>query len=294
MGDAFALRTFGISLFFGVAYFLTKRREKPKRTVTLISFDVDGTLCKSTSKTSNLLHKRAFIHAVRKLKPSIKHSEDELLDFITTQHGSTDGIVALSMLEYCGETYNHKTDIPKLFQYMNEFVVENSHVDFELTVIPGARELLLELQKRGDVFTGLVTGNLELIGWAKMKALGIKHLFSEPKSGGFGSDHCSGDISRKMEDRGEQIRIFLRKCEEIFGSNFEFRQYHIGDTTYDMNAAEYAGAIAVGVATGGHTVEKLQGCATNKSSRVLENLMDLKRALQAFDLSHDSIRETEL
>jgi len=294
MGDSFALRTFGTSLFFGIAYFLAKKRQKQKRTVTLISFDVDGTICKSTSKTSNLLHKRAFIYAIRKLKPSIKHSEDELLEFITTQHGSTDGIVALSMLEFCGETYNHKTDIPKIFQYMNEFVIENANVDFELTLIPGVREFLQDLQKREDVFTGLVTGNLELIGWAKMDALGVKQFFSEPKTGGFGSDYCSGDISRKMEDRGEQIRIFLRKCEEIFGSNCDFRQYHVGDTTYDINAAEYAGAIAVGVATGGHTAEKLQGCATNKSSRVLDDFTDLKRTLQAFDLQHDSIRETEL
>lgn len=36
------------------------------------------------------------------------------------------------------------------------------------------------LQERGDVATCLVTGNLEPIGWGKMKALGIDHLFSIP------------------------------------------------------------------------------------------------------------------
>jgi hypothetical protein len=35
-------------------------------------------------------------------------------------------------------------------------------------------------QARGDVATCLVTGNLEPIGWGKMKALGIDHLFSKP------------------------------------------------------------------------------------------------------------------
>jgi hypothetical protein len=46
------------------------------------------------------------------------------------------------------------------------------------------------LQARPDVATCLVTGNLEPIGWGKMQALGIDHLFTHPKFGGFGSDHC--------------------------------------------------------------------------------------------------------
>lgn len=44
------------------------------------------------------------------------------------------------------------------------------------------------MQARGDVLTCLVTGNLEPIGWAKMQALGLKQLFSEPHFGGFGSE----------------------------------------------------------------------------------------------------------
>jgi hypothetical protein len=46
------------------------------------------------------------------------------------------------------------------------------------------------LQARPDVATCLVTGNLEPIGWGKMRALGIEHLFTQPRFGGFGSDHC--------------------------------------------------------------------------------------------------------
>ena len=44
------------------------------------------------------------------------------------------------------------------------------------------------MQARGNVLTCLVTGNLEPIGWAKMQALGLKQLFSEPNFGGFGSE----------------------------------------------------------------------------------------------------------
>lgn len=36
-------------------------------------------------------------------------------------------------------------------------------------------------QERGDVMTCLVTGNLEPVGWGKMQALGIDHLFTKPR-----------------------------------------------------------------------------------------------------------------
>ena len=52
----------------------------------------------------------------------------------------------------------------------------------------------------------LVTGNMEPIGWGKMEALGIKHLFTEPCFGGFGSDFCSGNTEQTWRDRAELVR----------------------------------------------------------------------------------------
>ena len=62
-------------------------------------------------------------------------------------------------------------------------------------------------QERKDVSFGLVTGNLEPIGWGKMRALGVLSLFSEPLWGGFGSDFCSGDTGEPWRDRGELVRL---------------------------------------------------------------------------------------
>lgn len=45
-------------------------------------------------------------------------------------------------------------------------------------------------QAHGRAASCLVTGNLEPIGWAKMRALGIEPLFTRPLFGGFGTDHC--------------------------------------------------------------------------------------------------------
>lgn len=40
------------------------------------------------------------------------------------------------------------------------------------------------VQSKPNVITCLVTGNLEPIGWGKMQAIGLAHLFSTPKFGG--------------------------------------------------------------------------------------------------------------
>ena len=73
------------------------------------------------------------------------------------------------------------------------------------------------VQDRGDVITCLVTGNLEPIGWAKMDALGIKHLFTEPYFGGFGSDYCNPDNSEQSwKDRAELVKISAQKAHKIF------------------------------------------------------------------------------
>ena len=63
------------------------------------------------------------------------------------------------------------------------------------------------VQARKDVAYGLVTGNLQVIGWGKMEALGIAADFSQPLFGGFGSDYCSGNTAETWRDRGELVRI---------------------------------------------------------------------------------------
>jgi hypothetical protein len=71
-------------------------------------------------------------------------------------------------------------------------------------------------QASGKVATCLVTGNLEAIGWAKMEALGIAHLFSQPAFGGFGSDFCSGNTEEMWHDRAELVRVAAERCSKQF------------------------------------------------------------------------------
>lgn len=65
--------------------------------------------------------------------------------------------------------------------------------------------------------TCLVTGNLQPIGWGKMEALGIKHLFSPEPFGGFGSDFCSGNTAESWKDRSELVRVATKKATSITG-----------------------------------------------------------------------------
>ena len=56
---------------------------------------------------------------------------------------------------------------------------------------------------------------MEPIGWGKMEALSIKHLFTQPPFGGFGSDFCSGNTAESWRDRGEFVRIAARKAAAV-------------------------------------------------------------------------------
>ena len=69
------------------------------------------------------------------------------------------------------------------------------------------------VQARDDVLTCLVTGNLEPIGWGKMRALGLLPYFSEPRFGGFGSDHCSGNTLESWRDREELVRTAAARAK---------------------------------------------------------------------------------
>ena len=72
-----------------------------------------------------------------------------------------------------------------------------------------------KMQARGDVLTCLVTGNLEPIGWAKMRALGLFDFFSAPCFGGFGSDTCSGNTGESWKDRAELVRIAAGRAQQM-------------------------------------------------------------------------------
>lgn len=65
--------------------------------------------------------------------------------------------------------------------------------------------------------TCLVTGNLQPIAWRKMEALGVRRLFSEPHTGGFGSDYCSGNTEEMWRDRAQLVATAVQRCGQAHG-----------------------------------------------------------------------------
>jgi hypothetical protein len=81
-----------------------------------------------------------------------------------------------------------------------------------LELLPGIKDLLQALKRMPNTYVALVTGNMETIAWGKMEALSVADLFTHPRFGGFGSDHCSGNLAEPWRDRAEMIRIARRKA----------------------------------------------------------------------------------
>eukprot|EP01018_Ginkgo_biloba_P003154 Gb_22352 [translate_table: standard] len=156
--------------------------------------------------------------------------------------------------------------LPEIKSKMIEFA--KNHVDEigqGLELLPGVPSLLEALQLQKDVVVGLVTGNLEEIAWMKMDGLGIRKYFTVPNFGGFGSDH---------DDRGHLVQIAAERADKLFSGGFRLH-VHVGDTPNDIQAAEFGGALPIGVCTGVFKKEDLEK-ASSGNAHLLDNLTDSK------------------
>ncbi|HEX3692529.1 MAG TPA: HAD family hydrolase [Solirubrobacteraceae bacterium] len=113
-------------------------------------------------------------------------------------------------------------------------------------VLDGVRELLDRLSQAG-VALGLTTGGLEAVAHVKLGRAGLNRYFLV---GGYGSD---------SEDRVALTRAAIERGERLLGSPLaRERVYVVGDTPLDVAAAEGAGAVSVGVASGRYDVAELR------------------------------------
>ena len=100
---------------------------------------------------------------------------------------------------------------------------------------PSIPELLATLRQAGKLL-GVVTGNLEPIGWLKLEAAGIRQFFA------FGS------FSGERELRGDIFRHGLEEVQKRLGTGV--RACFVGDTPADIAAARQVGSPVLAVATG--------------------------------------------
>jgi phosphoglycolate phosphatase-like HAD superfamily hydrolase len=270
--------------------------------VTLLTFDVDGTLLQGSSKQTEIsAHAKAFMHATGKIfhdDSAYEIKSPSPMQYIPPDryHGSTDGLIALNLAKYSANI-DASVSYPKLdsvFEHMYDYIrqLSDEQVAYGIEALPGVISTLQQLKMIRDkypknILCGLVTGNVEGIARKKMRATGILAtgaLYSLPEDskwlgeektaflGGFGSDFCSGnidDLSRLYKDRAEQIAIATKKAQALLSIDQKIvRVVHIGDAPNDVLAAKYCSETSL---CGEGVIVGCIGVATGKfSATVLE------------------------
>ena len=136
-----------------------------------------------------------------------------------------------------------------------------------VTVLPGVRELIGALAERGDVFRGLLTGNVRGGAGLKLTSAGLWEHFPV---GAFGSDH---------EIRNQLPHFALRRARAHWNRNFGSEDtVVIGDTPRDVECGKAMGAATVAVATGRFSAVELGQAGAD---RVLPGFADVRAAMTA-------------
>jgi len=209
-------------------------------------FDIDGTLLNSR----DAVHYEAFLIAMRELCGRAISLEG------VTLHGSTDPLILLAALERAG--ISQADARPALQAAISRMCseVETHSAELRPELCPAVLPLLTELKAAGKII-GVASGNLERIGWAKLKAAGIAEFFS------FGS------FSDRNESRTEIFRWGAQQASQLGGSA---RICFLGDTPADVAAAKSCGFPVIAVATGIHSLLELARCGPEMCIPACETL----------------------
>jgi phosphoglycolate phosphatase len=195
-------------------------------------FDIDGTLLRSRDR----IHVNSFAACVQRVT-----GFEVTLAGIVLQ-GSTDTGILREACTQAGiphEVLEAHTEA--ILEAMGKTVADQRHA-LDLVRMPGVEEVLRHLAQRGALL-GVATGNLEMIGWIKVEAAGLREWF---KFGGF-SDH--------FPVRSELVAHAAEKAREMAGR--QARICVVGDTPRDVEAARANGLHVIAVATGRYTFDEL-------------------------------------
>jgi phosphoglycolate phosphatase-like HAD superfamily hydrolase len=195
-------------------------------------FDIDGTLLNSR----DAIHYHAFHRAVANI-----FGLDFRLDGVPV-HGNTDIGILRAYLESAGVAESAwLPKLPAVIEAMSADVEANA-VGLRPEVCPSIIEVLDHLRAAGKLL-GVASGNLERVGWAKLRACGLRDYFS------FGS------FSGERERRDDVIAHGVAQAKAALGS--EARVCVVGDTPADVGSAHANGIPAIAVATGIYSIEDL-------------------------------------
>ena len=225
----------------------------------LVLFDIDGTIL-LTAGAGRRAITTALAEAV---------GDSEAFGGIRFD-GKTDPQIVAELLAAAGHDHISATEQVEAMceRYVALLERELDHPETTTSVMPGVPALLDRLEGDASVVLGLLTGNMARGAELKLRAAGI--AFDRFRVGAFGSDAAH---------RPELPAIAARRAEPLFG-----RRPHgdevviIGDTPADIACGASISARAIGVATGGFSVEQLAACGPHA---VFADLSDTDRVLDA-------------
>ncbi|MGI9102360.1 MAG: HAD family hydrolase [Terriglobales bacterium] len=188
-------------------------------------FDIDGTLL----NTRDGVHYYAFRNALREL-----FGIEGTIDGVPV-HGNTDPGILRAVLERAGITGDEfERKLPLLTRHMCDEVRRNAAA-IRVELCPSIPDLVSSLHAAGKLL-GVVSGNLEPIGWAKIEAAKLRGYFA------FGS------FSDHNEKREDIFRHGIAEARQRLGRDAAV--CIVGDTPSDIAAARTVGAPIIAVATG--------------------------------------------
>ncbi len=213
----------------------------------LVLFDIDGTL---------VLTGGAGVRALNRTCAELAGHGDALSGIPVA--GRTDQSILADVLARAGRILDERTLAELRDRYITHLREEiDVPVDAVMppprgrsaikAVMPGIRELLDALHARPDVFVGLLTGNFEAGARIKLDHFDLWRYF---RCGAYGDDAA---------DRNLLVPIALQRARSMGLPEIAPDDVIVvGDTPHDVACAHAAGAVPVGVATGGFSVEQLR------------------------------------
>ncbi|MBI3558352.1 MAG: HAD family hydrolase [Deltaproteobacteria bacterium] len=198
----------------------------PKR---LVLFDIDGTIL-----WGGPLWKECFLGAMAHFFPDLEFPK-------VSFGGKTDIQIAREMMAAMGfneaQVEDHMHRVVDL--YVERACVAASTRSHEVSVLPGAKEIIEQLAVHPDVVLGLLTGNVRKGAHAKLSCAKLAHHF---KLGVYGDDHW---------DRYRLPQLAVDLVQSELGLRFTGKQVVIiGDTIHDVNCGKAIGVRSIAVGTG--------------------------------------------
>jgi phosphoglycolate phosphatase len=196
-------------------------------------FDIDGTLL----NTHDGVHYNSFHTALREVYGCKGRIDD------VPVHGNTDvGILRATLARHGSlRDGDFENKLPQALEMMCAEVERNTD-QIRPQLCPSIAELLATLHSEGKLL-GVVTGNLQRIGWRKLEQAGIRKYFD------------FGCFSDRREMREDIFRDGAGQARRLRGP--ETSVCFVGDTPADIRAAAAIGLPVIAVATGIYSREQL-------------------------------------